>query len=227
MKQQAELIHDFTIHYPKASIVFKSGYSELVNFYTNQEQETKQFYCDVTQQDWNIIDVGANIGMFTLLFGHLTNGKVWAVEASEENFGMLLENIGHSKPSGSNIIPLNAYVSNKTEKAEGEIHYLWTGRGSVLRNKGEFNFSTLDDLMGDDQHVDLIKIDIDGYDFEAVQGATKIIDRCKPIVVIELVSEALSLHGYHPQQVVDFMRTLNYHETRVLDNCNFVFEFNK
>lgn len=218
------LIHDFSIDFPKVGTIhYKIGYSELEDFYKRLEPQTKKYYSDTIQNNWNVIDVGANIGMFTLLFSKLTNNKVFGIEASKHNFAMLEKNCEGYK----NIILNNLYISNKTEIEEGEIHYLWTGRGSVLREKSEFPFIKLDDIqILQNTKIDLIKIDIDGYDFEAIQGATEIMKNHKPIVVIELVDEALQLHGFNKKMVIDFMYQNNYHHTITLDNCNYVFESN-
>lgn len=220
------LVRNFSINYTGISIPFSVGYEELIDFYKNLEPQTKNYYCDVVKPGWNIIDTGANIGMFTLLFSKLTKGRVWAIEASEQNFNMLCENVSKTDFATDNVTLLRNYVSNHSGVDTGEIHFLWTGRGSVLRENGQFNFTTLDDLIGLEQPVHLIKIDIDGYDFEAIQGATKILERYKPLVVIELVTEALQLHGYSPQNVLDFMAQHNYRNTGILDNCNYIFEFN-
>lgn len=224
---QEPLVHNFSINYTGVSIPFFIGYAELIDFYRYLEPQTKNYYCEAVKSDWNIVDVGANIGMFTLLFSKLTKGRVWAIEASEKNFNMLRENVSKAEFETDNVTLLRNYVSNHSGVDAGEIHFLWTGRGSVLRESGQFNFTTLDDLIGLDQPVHLIKIDIDGYDFEAIQGATKILEKYKPLVVIELVPEALQLHGYSPQHVLDFMTQHNYRNTGVLDNCNYIFESNK
>lgn len=224
---QPALVHNFSINYTGLSIPFAVGYAELIDFYKSLEPQTKKYYCEIVQPDWNIVDVGANIGMFTLLFSKLTKGRVWGVEASEKNFDMLSENASKADFVTDNITLLRRYVSNHTRLEDGEIHFLWTGRGSVLRENGQFNFITLDDLLGLEEPIHLIKIDIDGYDFEAAQGATKILQKYRPIVVIELVHEALQLHGYTAQNVIDFMTSQSYINTAVLDNCNYVFEFNK
>lgn len=228
------LTHDFTINYPCISIPFKVGYNELLDFYTNLEPQTKQYYCDTIQKDWNVVDVGANIGMFTLLFGKLTDGLVWAIEASSQNYGFLKENVegvfGEGKDvkgiyEVNNILLHNMFISDTSSRQEGEIHYLWTGRGSVAREKGEFDFYTLDDLlMMWETPINLIKIDIDGYDFEAVKGAVRVMQTYKPIMVIELVDEALALHGFNKQNVIDFMTSQGYYQERILDNCNYVFK---
>jgi len=219
------LIENFSINYPCTSINFKIGYRELIDFYTSQEPQTKSFYCSTIKDDWNVVDVGANIGMFTLLFGKLTKQNVFAIEASYDNFTMLKRNLYENNyNSTANINCLNLYISNKTSKMDGEIHYLWTGRGSVARTKGEFEFTTLDDvLIPICDKIHLIKIDIDGYDFEAVQGCKKIIERDSPMIVIELVDEALRLHGYTKDDVINFMKSFNYSINQILDNCNYVF----
>lgn len=225
------LIHDFTINYPCFSLPFKVGYQELIQFYTELEPQTKQYYCDTIKPDWNVVDVGANIGMFTLLFGKLTREKVFAIEGSHDNYQMLIQNLNHgSYTSDALIVSTCKKVSNKPGVEKGEIHYLWTGRGSVARESGEFEFDTLDNILDHDPlriPIHLIKIDIDGYDFEAVQGATRIMEKHRPIFVIELVDEALALHGFNKQNVIDFMAENKYEITKILDNCNYVFEYKK
>ena len=228
------LTYNFTINYPCISVPFKIGYQELLDFYTKLEPQTKKYYCDTIKKDWNVVDVGANIGMFTLLFGKLTDGLVWSIEASTQNFDFLKQNVENVFGSGKytkglyeigNILLYNNFISDVSTTQEGEIHYLWTGRGSVAREKGEFEFFTLDDLlMIYDKPINLIKIDIDGYDFEAVKGAVEIMHKYKPILVIELVDEALALHGFNKGNVIDFMISHGYYQEIVLDNCNYVFK---
>ncbi len=218
-----KLVENFVIHYPGGiSIPFQKGYEELFLFYTTSESETKRFLSETIQRDWNVVDVGANIGMLTLLMSRLTDGKVFAFEASEENFSLLLENLGNQK----NVIAKQCYVSDETKQAPGEIHYIWTQRGSVARTSGNFDFITLDDLL-DGEKVDFIKIDIDGYDFEAVKGCVKTLKRCSPILLVELVDEALRLHGFFKDDVIHFLSENGYSATQILDQCNYIFVKNQ
>lgn len=217
-------INNFIIKYPKFSLEFSEGYKELIDFYQRGELSTKQYFSDIIQSDWNIVDVGANIGMMTLLFSKLVpKGKVLSIEASEQNFNMLQKNI--SKHDIENVTTINAYVSESDSEASGEIHYLWTGRGSVARTSGVFQFSTLDTIIEQNNfRPDLIKIDIDGYDFEAVKGCVKTLDIYSPILLVELVDEALQLHGYIKNDVIEFLKTLGYNQSKLLDHCNYIFE---
>lgn len=218
-----KILNNFHIPYPgNIDIPFAKGYEELHDFYTRGESQTKDFFYKTIKKDWVVVDVGANIGMMTSFFTKLTDNKIFAFEASEDNFSMLLENL--KAVDSSKVCAKNCYISAKTQVEEGEIHYLWTGRGSVSRTKGEFSFITLDDLLAEEDKIDFIKIDIDGYDFEAVQGCVKTLEKHSPLLLVELVDEALALHGYKKEQVIEFLSDQKYRVKHVFDQCNYIFE---
>lgn len=215
---------NFEIRYPNFTIPFKIGYEEHREFYATCEPQTVKYFTDTIKEHWNIIDVGANIGMMTLLFGNLTKGKIFPIEASPDNFNMLLENI-KNYPQKATIIPYNYYISNEDKEVEGEIHYLWTSAGPVGSSKGTYKFQTLDNIFKDfSEPIDLIKIDIDGWDYEAVQGCINILDKHSPILVVEVVPWGLILHKHTEEEVVGFLKQHNYELKRKLDDYNFVFE---
>ena len=63
----------------------------------------------------NVIDIGANIGYFTLLFAKLVgpNGKVFAFEPDPTNFSILKKNIEEN--NYDNVILSQKAISDKTE----------------------------------------------------------------------------------------------------------------
>ncbi|MEO0937357.1 MAG: FkbM family methyltransferase [Pseudomonadota bacterium] len=44
---------------------------------------------------------------------------------------------------------------------------------------------TLDELIPDDRHISVLHLDIEGFEIEALKGATGIVSRCKPIIILE------------------------------------------
>jgi FkbM family methyltransferase len=150
------------------------------------------------------VDCGANIGVHTVEWARLMQGwgSVVAIEAQERIYYALAGNI--SLQNCFNAKALHAAVSD----AVGDISFPepdYTKQGSFgsfeLRPRlgGEFigqpvdygkptltvRSISLDSLML--ERVDLIKIDVEGMEAEALDGAAKLIERCKPILFVETI----------------------------------------
>lgn len=216
-----ELIENFAIKYSDKHVYnFEIGWKSLLGFYQICEAETKQYFCDVIKDDWNVIDVGANIGMFSKLFTHLTKGDIFLIEASEVNMEMLKQNVENSQ----NVYFLKEYISEDQNVNEGIIHYLWTN-ASILREEGKFKTNTLDNIFSNySKSINLIKIDIDGWDYQCLVGSKELILRDSPIICIEVMDETLKLSNKTTQDVINLMSELNYINTKILDTTNYIFE---
>lgn len=217
-------MENFSIDYcDNITIKFKKGWGELEGFYKNQEIETKHYFCSVIKEDWNIIDIGANIGMYSLLFDKLSNGKKFLIEGSEINFEMLKVNM--SETQTDNNFFFNECVGQDDCVIENStIHVLWTGKGSILTKTGNIFFRKVDTILSDfDDDINLIKIDVDGWDFEALRGCEKIIKKSNPIICIELFDETLKINNNSKKDVFDYMTALGYMLESVLDGQNHIF----
>ena len=60
------------------------------------------------------------------------------------------------------------------------------------------------------EHVDCIKIDVEGSELLVMQGAKDTIERCRPSVQVEIVPKQCNLFGYDPQDLYDFFAKLDY-----------------
>jgi hypothetical protein len=58
----------------------------------------------------------------------------------------------------------------------------------------------LDDFLH--EKIDLIHLDLEGYEFEALKGAKELIERDKPIIVLEIDTRAVDYNN--------FMLSINY-----------------
>jgi len=128
-----------------------------------------------------ILDLGAGIGDYTLLSSLRIGrkGKVVSIEADVQTYKILLRNVKENRLK--NVIVLNLFVSSKIEQ---NIDFIV----KKLRLR----------------RVDLIKMDIEGEEYNAIRGAVETIRRFKPKIVIEIHSKELrdrilnflKLHGY-------------------------------
>jgi FkbM family methyltransferase len=182
------------------------------------------------------IDCGANIGVHTIEWATAMTGwgSVIAVEAQERLYYALAGNIAIN--NCFNVIAIHAAVSSETGSMKIPTpNYLTASSFGSLelcqRDGNEFigqpiDYSeansvairkiTLDALAL--PRVDLIKIDIEGMELEALDGARATIEKSRPILLVESIKASRELlrawlvqHGY---QVVDAgLNLLAIHKT--------------
>ena len=76
------------------------------------------------------------------------------------------------------------------------------------RENGSVVLTTIDALRL--PHCGLIKVDLEGAEFEALQGALKTIGRCRPILMVEINRFSRKHFGRSPNQVRQLIKTLDY-----------------
>lgn len=70
--------------------------------------------------------------------------------------------------------------------------------------------------------VDLVKIDVDSYDYEVLLGGKQFLTEQNPLVVVEL-NHALGKRNHNVQEALDYMSSINYKLKFILDNENYIF----
>lgn len=157
------------------SITYKDGlsfnfpryYASDAGWFMSAEGNTKQFLCDYIKPNFTIIDAGANIGMYTIPFAKLAHqGKVFAFEPTD-TVEMLKENLAYNNCASNVSIQLEP-LGEKDEIKTDKIFKVWS-QGIV--DSKEFSFITLDTFVkSNNLTVDLVKIDVDSYDYEVLLG---------------------------------------------------------
>jgi FkbM family methyltransferase len=188
--------------------------------YDGYEQETVNLFRNILQPNWTVFDCGAKTGYFTLLFSELcTQGKVYAFEPTS-TFDMLEHNINYHNLTNINLN--KKALGENSGNIEDNIYRIW-GKDP---ERQVYDFITIDDYCEQNKikNIDLIKIDVDSYDFELLKGAVKTLKKLKPIVTVEL-NHALNLRNTTPQEVIDWLQALGYQQTNITDE-NYTFYFN-
>jgi len=136
------------------------------------------------------LDVGANIGAITLPLARLaTKGMVYAFEASPTAHELLRRNIVSNGivNAAANNAAITEHSGDTVEMFSTEAELGCThmtsshlGRGG---NREEVRTLALDDYGI--SRVDFIKMDVEGAEIKALQGASRILESQKPILVIE------------------------------------------
>jgi len=144
------------------------------------------------------LDVGSNIGVMAHSFLLLGYSKVHLFEPSPcmiESSKKLLESFGDkcvynqvgisdSKSSLKNVKLLNSWVMC----GDGQEINLPVSPGALELQPTVFDTEliTLDDYCKNLNRVDLLKIDVEGYEHKVLLGAKETIDKFKPIILLEL-----------------------------------------
>ena len=166
------------------------------------EPETTRLFQELVKGGMTIIDVGANIGYFTLLFARLARkGRVWAFEPNPKSFDLLEANI---RLNGfGNVTAVNRAVSDRESTLRFNSNYV----NSSVSEKGsiEVKASALDGFLPRDLKVDLIKIDVEGWELHAFRGMERLIERNRRIrIVMEFSRLELERTKTDPRKLLSF-----------------------
>jgi FkbM family methyltransferase len=159
-----------------------------------------------------VIDVGANIGWYTLQYAKLvgSKGKVFAFEPVSENFELLKRNVAEN--NYKNISCVQKAVSNQVKKVTMELSSR-IGDHRIIQNTTsqkttiQVDCTTLDIFFKEKNKIDFLKIDAEGFDFFVLEGAKQIIEKNRNIVIfIEFNPYLLNLNSVKPETLIDFLR---------------------
>jgi FkbM family methyltransferase len=147
-----------------------------------------------------VLDCGANIGVMTVEWArHMIGwGAVLAVEPQEPVFYALCGNIALNNLP--NARALNAAVGRgdgeiKVPALNFNVHGSYGSLGLMGGHPNDVGqvpdraylipLRKIDDIVPDPQRVDFIKLDVEGMELDALQGASKTIARCRPVLLVE------------------------------------------
>lgn len=138
-----------------------------------------------------VLDIGANFGRYTYHFSKLTgpNGRVISMEPISSTFQILKANV--SKFSLRNVLCLNEAASDFTGFVSMDVPDSEYGKNFyeahiVAVRTGTIPCSRLDDVCLDLPRLNFIKCDVEGHELNVLNGATAVIGRFRPILLIEI-----------------------------------------
>ena len=142
---------------------------------------------DVQLKDSICIDGGGFIGDTAILFSQYDFSSIYSFEPEETNYNIMKDNIVKYKKD--NIIPCLCGISDKNDKlyinSNGSVDSGATFLSTLRNESKSVDIVKLDDYLKDRKsRVGLIKLDIEGFEENALIGAEKIIREDKPILLV-------------------------------------------
>ena len=181
------------------------------------EPTTTWLIKNIIKSGYNVIDIGANIGYFTLLLAKLvgTRGIVYSIEPEPRNFLLLRRNIQLN--DYRNVILEKKAISNK----KGEISFLLSTEScpritleSNLNNENMIFVETipLDNYFQENIDINFIKMDIEGAEYHAVKGMSNLIEQNKTLTMVsEFYPELLRMLEVEPSEYLELLSSHGFH----------------
>jgi FkbM family methyltransferase len=168
-----------------------------------------------------VVDVGANIGVYTLLFSRLVgeHGQVIAFEPDPILFAVLGENIALN--NARNVTAHQIALGSEwfaTGLRRGFLN--WGDNRLQMQNTSNstdivsVQVAPLDQVIGN-QPVDFIKIDVQGREMEVLRGMEAMLREGRPPrIYFEYWPEGLRRSGYDPLDVIRLLESHRYSVTQ-------------
>jgi FkbM family methyltransferase len=168
------------------------------------------------------IDVGANIGLVTLLASRWVGpaGRVIAFEPSAREFARLRGHIERNALGNVEAVPCALgdregtamlHVAEADKAGHNTLAEQFVSASVTKAYAEPVRVVRLDDYARDVPRVDVIKIDVEGRESQVIEGAQKIIVRDRPALLIEVAGAATA--SDHPGRLTmeSSLRQLGYH----------------
>jgi FkbM family methyltransferase len=181
------------------------------------------FFQRVLRPAMTVIDVGANIGLFSLLAAKLVGekGRVYSIEPRGENARLLLYSASINNFTNIHLLPTAVGEENGYS-----LYRTHVGSNGSLLTKPDAGFNVpsilhptcqvvplarLDDLVR--APVDLLKLDIEGAEAMALRGASELIRSHRPLITSEASAEMLGrVSGITLQEYLAMTRNQGYRQ---------------
>lgn len=156
------------------------------------EREILAFLDSYLQDSAVIVDAGANIGNHSLYWATQRSAKkIFAFEPVQQTYSKLKKNIELNELS--NVIePLNIALGEHNNHAEIlQYHPENIGGTSLKENEnGEIIVNKLDFVLDNKiTKLDLLKVDVEGFEVQVLKGSRNTISKFKPIILVECFGE--------------------------------------
>jgi FkbM family methyltransferase len=183
----------------------------------------KHLYLSIVQRGNVVIDIGANVGHFTMLFSDLTGGRgeVHAFEPIPSTFSLLSENI-HRFPGYKNVYLNRVALGDKDQATNMLLPRGDHGQASLARHSDgswsgadneivtiEIEMMRLDQYAQRLERIDFVKCDVEGAELLVLRGAHLTLRRCRPKLFLELDNRVRSF-GWTTTDVLECLREIGY-----------------
>lgn len=195
----------------------------LLYFYSDADSSAPVL--EYAKEGDTVLDIGGNIGQTALFMAKKTapGGVVVSFEPFPETYKRFQTNL-KLNPGIQNLLIENIALGNSHEK----LKMLAENTGNSGQNRILNEHSAANDVIEVEvmplssyleskplAKIDLIKIDVEGFEYNVLKGASEVLRKYRPLLYIELSEKNLNQQGSSANQVVNLLNELSYNVTDV------------
>lgn len=208
-------VEGFKMHLDPADILISGPIMETKNW---EPHVTAVFKRELAAKSGGVfLDVGANMGWFALTAAAQPQcAKVIALEPNHGNVQLLYRSMLANHFDKITVYPFAAGDKPTVLRLSSSAGPTGTG---FVSPAGEHHDAAvvfvqsmrLDDLLKDERRIDILKMDIDGYEPAVVKGMQRLIARHLPVIFTEFFPKGIrQLTGMEPEAYLEMLGRLGY-----------------
>jgi FkbM family methyltransferase len=196
--------------------------TRYINYFpANYETENFDFVKSSVKPGSIVFDIGAHMGFFANITAQITGsmGKVYAFEPTPSTFEMLQQMCSANK-NNQTIVPVNAavgkeegvvtfYISNdKIDNTNSALGY----RNAATHKPIDIPLTSIDTFVQKNNiaRLDFIKIDVEGFEYDAVLGGLTTFKTLKPKVILAIHPKIIAEKGDRLEDIYDTVLACNF-----------------
>lgn len=189
----------------------------FLNLYGHFEPGSERLFQSILKPEMNVVDVGANLGVYTL---HALKAgcTTYSFEPAPRTYALLCDNIliNGFEDSGRFHTYQNA-VSDRYAELSFNVYPGLSGHNTLFA-KTEGNAEiipvqavTLDETLKNVSHIDVVKIDVEGAESFVLRGMKNIIQNNKNLkIFMEFAPSHLKRGGTDPKEFLEEIKTYDF-----------------
>jgi FkbM family methyltransferase len=195
------------------------------------EPGTTRYFAGLVKPGMTVVDVGANIGIYTLYAARQLQGRgrIYSFEPTPRTFSILRDNVQVNGFQELGIVELRREaVSDVAGMAQLTVFSDDGGHNTLFGDGGtriEVPTISLDDALSGVGRVDVVKIDAEGAEPQILRGMRQIIERSPGIrILMEFAPVHLRRAGADPNRFLEYIASLGFAVRRIHDETGALME---
>lgn len=187
------------------------------------DTEERKLLSDIAVPGMTVVDVGANIGIYTAYFSKLVgpSGRVIAFEPEPKNYNRLcayVQGLENVEPVEAAVVAQSGDIELFVSDALNVDHQTYDSGEN--RSRIGVHAVALDDYFPRGSRIDLIKIDVQGAEAAVLQGAERLLGENRDVrLILEYWPYGLKRAGAPPVRFLERLREMGF-EFRVVDSSS-------
>jgi FkbM family methyltransferase len=195
--------------------------------YWNLKETERELLYGLAKDCKNVIDVGANNGWVLMNIATivtLNNGFVYGFEPHPETYKRCIRNIEASNIKNCIVYnmgcgEMSSELLMTSVKASNSGQNRIIDENEVAENTVRIKIVKLDEQLANIEQIDLIKIDVEGFEMHVLKGANKILTRFRPKLFIEIDDVLLRSNNTSPKEIFNYLKdNYNYNILNASNN---------